>query len=113
MVVKIRFGRGPVVTRRKGKNGRIAMLAASLLTLVAICFASLGMWRLSQDVDLAAGFIFTEGLFSHWQVWIFAAVSTQYGAWRLTRYALQTRIPVTNEEISPETDVAPGVAAKV
>jgi len=58
MVVKIRFGRGPVVTRRKGKNGRIAILAASLLTLVAVCFASLGFWRLAEDVDLAGGFVF-------------------------------------------------------
>ena len=73
MVVKIRFGRGPVVTRRKGKNSRIALLAASLLTLVSICLASLGIWRLAQDVGLAGDFIFPDGFLSHWQVWIGAA----------------------------------------
>jgi hypothetical protein len=104
MVVKIRFGRGPLVTRRKGKNGRIAMLAASMLTMVAICFASLGMWRLSEDVNLAGGFVYKEGIHTNSQVWIFAAVATQYGAWRLTRYAHQAR-PVP---VGPE--VAPGVA---
>src|SRR4051812_31538845 len=102
MVVKIRFGRGTMVTRRKGKNSRIAMLAASLLTLISICFASLGFWRLAQDVDLTGGFIYADGLLSHWQVWLFAAVAVQYGAWRLTRYAQLARIPVTPLEEEPE-----------
>src|SRR4051794_39710942 len=91
MVVKIRFGRGPVVTRRKGKNSGIAMLSASMMTMVSICFASLGFWRLAQDVELTGGFLYTEGLLSHWQVWLFAAGTTQYGAWRLTRYAKTAR----------------------
>jgi hypothetical protein len=91
MVVRIRFGRGQLVTRRKGKNSRSALIAASFLTLIAVCFAALGMWRVSEDVDLGGSFIFPEGLFSHWQVWIAAAVLTQYGAWRLTQYARLAR----------------------
>src|SRR4051812_41952640 len=87
MVVRIRFGRGPVVSRRKGKNSRIALLGGSLMTLVSICLGSLGFWRLSQDVDLAGDFIFPDGFLSHWQVWIAAAVTLQYAAWRLNRYA--------------------------
>ena len=62
MVVKIRFGKGPVVTRRQGKNGRIAMLSASMLTLVSICFGSLAAWRVTEDVDLTGDFVFREGL---------------------------------------------------
>jgi hypothetical protein len=109
MVVKIRFGRGPVVTRRKGKNGGIAMLSASTLTMVSICFASMGFWRLAEDVDLTGGFLYTEGLRSHWQVWLFAAGTTQYSAWRLTRYArLARRIPVPEE--STQADPAPSRA---
>jgi hypothetical protein len=87
MVVKIHFGRGPVVTRRKGKNGRMATLAASVLTLVSISCASLGLWRVGTDLDWAGGFVFPKGFLSHWQVWIGAAVAIQYGGWRLTRYA--------------------------
>lgn len=90
MVVKVRFGRGPVITRRKGKNSRIAQLAASLLTLVSISCASLGMWRVGTDLEWAGGFVFPEGFLSHWQVWIGAAVAVQYAAWRLTRYAGET-----------------------
>jgi hypothetical protein len=91
MVVKIRFGRGPVVMRRQGKNSRMAMLAASLLTLVSISCGSLGLWRLGTDLDWAGNFVFSTGLLSHWQVWIGTAIAVQYGCWRLTRYAKMAR----------------------
>jgi hypothetical protein len=91
MVVKIRFGRGPTVARRKGKNRRIALLGASFLTLVSICLGSLGIWRFCQDIDLAGDFIFEDGFLSHWQVWIAATALTQYACWRLGRYARQAR----------------------
>jgi hypothetical protein len=87
MVVKIRFGRGPMITRRKGKNSRIATLSASLLTLVSISCASLGMWRVATDLNWAGDFVFQDGFLSHWQVWIGVASGIQYAAWRLTRYA--------------------------
>jgi hypothetical protein len=91
MQVKVRFGRGPVVTRRKGKNSRIAMIGANLLTLVAISCASLGLWRMGADLDWAGAFVFQNGILSHWQVWIGAALAVQYMSWRLTRYARHAR----------------------
>jgi hypothetical protein len=102
MVVKIRFGRGPVVTRRKGKNSRIAALAASFLTLASISCASLGMWRVGADLDWAGGFVFPDGFLSHWQVWIGAAVAIQYAGWRLTRYA-STAVPQEDDSEREET----------
>ncbi len=87
MRVVIRLGRGPKVTKRPGKNSRIALLGASLMTMGAICLASMGLWRVSVDVDLAGDFVFTEGLLSHWQIWFAAAALTQYGAWRLNEHA--------------------------
>jgi hypothetical protein len=87
MVVRIRFGRGPVVTRRRGKNSRIATFAASLLTLGSISCASLGVWRLGADLGWMGEFAFARGLFSHWQVWISGAAAAQYAGWRLNRYA--------------------------
>jgi hypothetical protein len=70
------------------------MLAASLLTLVAISCASLGLWRMGADLDWAGEFVFRNGFLSHWQVWIGAAVGVQYTSWRLSRPAdtrVQTR----------------------
>ena len=91
MVVKDPLRAGPVVTRRKGKNSRIATLAASLLTMVSISCAALGMWRVGTDLDWAGDFVFPDGFLSHWQVWIGAAAAVQYVAWRLTRYARHSR----------------------
>src|SRR5580704_1410228 len=91
MVVKVRFAQGPMVSRRKGKNSRIATLAASLLTMVSLSCAALGLWRVGADLDWAGGFVFSEGFLSHWQVWIGAAAAVQYAAWRLTRYARLVR----------------------
>src|SRR5665213_2726169 len=119
MVVRIRFGRGPVVTRRQGKNSRIAMLAASLLTLVSICLGSLGIWRLSQDVNLAGDFIFPDGFLSHWQIWIASAAVTQYSCWRLTRYAKTARTLAEaasmgeEKKIGDEKKIQSSVAANV
>jgi hypothetical protein len=87
MIVRIRFGRGRLITHRKGKNGRAARLLASLLSLVAISFAIFGFWRLGQDLDILGDFVFSTGLLSHWQVWIAAAAATQYAVWRLMRYS--------------------------
>lgn len=113
MVVKVRFGRGTVVTRRKGKNSRIALLAASLLTLVAICLASMGVWRFCQDVDLAGDFIFADGFLSHWQVWIGSAVLVQYACWRLTRYARRARAHAEVPAPQETENVAPRIAANI
>ncbi|MDE3195350.1 MAG: hypothetical protein KGN84_03335 [Acidobacteriota bacterium] len=112
MVVKIRFGRGPIVTRKKGKNGRIAMLAGSFLTLISTCLFSLGIWRLLEDFDMAGNFIYSDGLLSHWQVWIASAAVLQYSSWRLSRYARAAREeePAAAE---PEKETPPQMAANV
>lgn len=87
MIVRIRFGRGRMIMRRTGKNGRIALLLASLLTLVSISFAAFGLWRLGKDLGYAGDFVFSTGLLSHWQVWIAAAVASEYAGWSLTQYS--------------------------
>ena len=96
MVVRIRFGRGAAISPRSGKNSRIARLAASVLTLVAISCGSLGMWRIGTDLEWAGDFVFPRGLFSHWQVWIAAAAAVQYLSWRLARYAGEA-VPLESE----------------
>lgn len=117
MQVRIRFGRGPVVTRRKGKNSGIARLAASFLTLAAISFFVLAAWRLGGDLGIAGDFAFSSGVLSHWQVWMAAAISTQYACWWLTRYARQGDEPAASildvaGVPSPEADLAATGQAK-
>jgi hypothetical protein len=87
MVVKIRFGRGPAVSGRAGRNKRIATLTASCLTLISLSCASFAMWRIGADLEWTGDFVYSTGLLSHWQVWAGLALAIQYFAWRLNRYA--------------------------
>jgi hypothetical protein len=110
MVIKIRFGNGPVVSRRAVKNRRLATLAASVLTLTSISCGSLAIWRIGTDLEWAGDFVFPSGLLSHWQIWMGAAIAVQYVGWRLSRYARQTIAPEPAEEPVPE-EPAPKVRA--
>jgi len=83
--------RGPKLTPEE-RNGRIAMSSASLLTLVAIGCGSLGLWRVGTDLEWAGDFVIQDGLLSHWQVWVGAAIAMQYTSWWLARYAGILRI---------------------
>lgn len=103
MVVRICFGRGPLISLRNGKNSRIAILAATLVTMVAISFASLGLWGVGADLGWAGDFVISKGFLSHWQVWIGAAVVLQYAALLLKKYAeaARTRDMEASREESP------------
>jgi hypothetical protein len=100
MVVRIRFGRGPAVSGRAGKNKRMATLAASVLTLISLGCTALTMWRVGTDLEWAGDFVIPSGLLSHWQVWAGFAAAIQYLAWRLNRYAKSLAAP------EPDTDFA-------
>lgn len=86
MVVRIRFGRGPQVERKRGKNRRVAQFFAAFLTPAAVMAAALALWRLASDLDWAGNFAIRAGLFSHWQVWLAASGLLQSGAYVLNRY---------------------------
>jgi hypothetical protein len=98
MIVRIRFGRGRLVTTRKGKNSGAARFLASMLNLVSISFATLAIWRVGQDLGFLKDFVFSSGLLSHWQVWVAATAATQYACWRLTRYSRISRPETTDLE---------------
>jgi hypothetical protein len=88
-----RFPRGEVFVEpdsamtREEKSGRLALLSASLLNLVAISCGALGLWRIGADLAWAGDFVVRAGFLSHWQVWIGAAAGMEYTSWWLTRYA--------------------------
>ena len=93
MVVRIRFRRGPRVERRKGKNSRVAWVAAALFTLGSVSCLVLGLWRLGVDFGWTNDFIIQSGFLSHWQIWIGATAGFLY----LNRQLQLTR-PVADSE---------------
>ena len=56
----------------------------------------LALWRLAADLSVTGQFPITDGLFSHWQVWLTVATTLQFSAILLNRYG-------TTEQVIPET----------
>src|SRR5438067_12361588 len=58
-----------------------ALFAPSALLALTICF-----WSFAAELGFVSEFYVTAGLFSHWQVWFFAAALLLAGARLLTSY---------------------------
>jgi hypothetical protein len=86
MVVRIRFRRGPKVDRRRRGNKRLALAVAALIPPLAFTAGVLAVWRIAADLKWANTFAIPSGLFSHWQVWMAAAVGLGVCGRILNRY---------------------------
>jgi hypothetical protein len=87
MKVRIRFGPGTKVGRKPRKNRRFALGLAAMLTPAAVLATVLALWRIAADLNWTGSFAIPTGFFSHWQVWLGAAVLLQLCAHLLNRYA--------------------------
>jgi hypothetical protein len=87
MIVRIRFGRGRQVSKKRRKERRFAAGLAGLLTPAAALAAAVALWGLAADMNWTGSFAISTGLFSHWQVWLGAALALQVCAQLLNRYA--------------------------
>jgi len=86
MVVRIRFGKGPRIGKQFGKNREVALAIAALLTPATVLASVLALWRIAADMNWTNSFAIPSGLFSHWQVWLGAAVLLQLCSRLLNRY---------------------------
>ena len=86
MVVRIRFGKSTKLGRKRRKNKRLALVLAALLPPSALAAAVLAIWRIAADLNWTSSFAISSGIFSHWQVWLVAAVALQVCARALNRY---------------------------
>jgi hypothetical protein len=86
MVVRIRFGKGPNLERKRGRNKHAALALGALLTPAAAMAGALGVWRIAADLKWTGDFAIPSGLFSHWQVWLGSAAVLQLGSHLLSRY---------------------------
>jgi len=95
MVVRIRFGKGPKVSKKRGKNQRMALAVAALLTPAALAACVLGFWRIAADLNWTSSFAISSGVFSHWQVWLGAAFALQLCSRILNRYGKGSNQPAS------------------
>lgn len=86
MRIRILLGEGPLVSRRKGKNRRLAAAVAALLTPVAVMAGVLALWSVCAGLGLSGEFAISSGFFSHWLVWLTLAAAIEACAFLLNRY---------------------------
>jgi len=86
MKVRIRFSRGARVGIARRKNRRVALAVGALLTPAAVMACILALWRLAADLSWTNRFAISSGLFSHWQVWMGAAILLHFCSRALNRY---------------------------
>ena len=87
MVVRIRLNYGQAARQTAAVNRQATLVAASLMTPVAVMAWVLAAWRVLADLKVAGAFAISNGLFSHWQVWIAIAILVQGAAFLLQRSA--------------------------
>lgn len=93
MRVKIRFPEGAAAAkilstqRGIGMVGPMAALAGGVLTLAAVACLTLAVWRLTSDLGWTGEFAISEGLLSHWQVWMTLTIGTGMVGVKLLRVA--------------------------
>jgi hypothetical protein len=87
MIVRIRFGGGKRVGVKPRKPRRLAAGLSGLLTPAAVLAAAVAAWAIAADLNWTGTFAISTGLFSHWEVWLGAAVVLQLCAQLLNRYA--------------------------
>jgi hypothetical protein len=97
MVVRVRLQAGPRIRRTTGKNRNQALAFASLLWPAVLMAYVLALWRLGADLGVTGGFAISNGVFSHWQVWLAVAIGLNIIAVMLNRYGRggRLRIPIT------------------
>ena len=86
MRVRIRFRTGPVPRFSRSNLRGLASAVSALLTPVAVVAGALAFWRVAADLKLASSFGIPTGVFSHWQVWLAAAILLQVCSRLLNRY---------------------------
>ncbi len=86
MRLRIRLTAGPTVKRTQGKNRHLAEAASALLTPAAVVAASLAVWRICAEFQLAGEFAIRDGPFSHWFTWLVLAATLEGSALLLARY---------------------------
>ena len=107
MLIKVRIPRGAAGKRKLGKHAPVASGFAGLITLLAVSCLMLALWRLTSDLGWTGEFVISEGLLSHWQVWMALTIAFAVIGVRLARYSAGSGLAFATVADQPELDVEP------
>jgi len=86
MKVRLRLRGVPRFAHLRRRLRRAALGLAALMIPASLAAYALGFWRIAADLNLTGQFAISQGLFSHWQVWIALGAAIQGAALSLSRY---------------------------
>jgi hypothetical protein len=86
MDVRLETTINPVLERVEKASQETAPVVGYLLTPVALAGYVLAFWRLAADLKWVGEFFISNGLFSHWQVWLAVAICIHILATYLNRF---------------------------
>lgn len=73
-------GISAIADRTGAALSKIPSLIVASITPAALTALSLGLWRLTTDLEWTEWFPVSSGLLSHWQAWIALAIALKFGA---------------------------------
>ena len=78
------------------------------LTPAAVLTGTLSAWRFGVDLGWAKSFFISEGLWSHWQVWLALTIALQIAAFHLKKLG-QKQAQATAEQSTLDSHPIPEV----
>lgn len=80
-----KWARTPAVQKWMIQPRRMAPVVGQFMVPAALTSYVLALWRLGADLNWAAEFFVSQGLFSRWQVWLAIGIAAQLAAKELGR----------------------------
>jgi hypothetical protein len=87
MVVRVRIRWARIWRQSGARRGAFVSAISRGLNLASVVAFLLALWRLSSDLNWTRRFALSQGLFSHWQIWLALAVLLQVAATMLQRHS--------------------------
>jgi hypothetical protein len=86
MQLRIKINYATPLRKAYSFNRQVVRGTAALLGPASVMAFVLGGWRLGADLNLTGQFAISNGIFSHWQVWLALGAAMQAASSFLSRY---------------------------
>ena len=84
------------IDRTAAVSQEVSTFVAMLLSPAALISLALGIWRIGADLGWTDQFLISNGLFSHWQVWVALAIALQAVAATFSRVSQKAQASEQN-----------------
>jgi len=81
-------------------NQEVGRLLRYLISPISVAGYTLAAWRIGSDLSWTGEFFISNGLLSHWQVWLALAIGAQLGGAQLNRTAEVHGAEIRNRAIA-------------